>query len=556
MRRLVAPLGALIALAAVVMSGVAATAAAPTFLVVKLPNTAVRTEPRVAIDPDSNRFLITNQVRKQTTDPRLAIVFKSSDGGVTWSRTTDPTGSVLASTDVDIVPTRTGRLVAVELDYAPAVTNRVVYSDDHGQSWHEALHPALADDDRPWLAVGPDDPNTHQPRVYLLWHNLGSGSVTHNMFVATSVDGGTSFGAPTPITQPAGPTSDAWNDLQCADSGGPSNIFVSPTNGRVYAVWGTRKSGCTVSISPGPFEINVVAATRVWVATSADPLAGGWTTSLAVDDSTPNKIVSYQLSPGALDTAGNVYVAYAESQNEYPNYDGSSLKYVWSHADLAKWSAPVTVEAGGDPSTVPGNVLPHIVAGEPGNLDIAYQHGILPPNPRKACGPDSKAACPLWYTKVAQVTGALGGSPSISTTTVSNVPAFNDTASVLMGACTSGPEPGITNNVCGRATDVWAIALDRNCRLTIAWSSEATNPANAPGADPGTWVATQNGGSPLGGPNACANLAGNAVSAPIPALPATGRPPSTPWLPTLVFAAAGIAAGARMVKRRRSRRAR
>src|SRR5256885_5161355 len=45
----------------------------------------------------------------------------------------------------------------------------------------------LADTDRQWLATGPGN------RVYLLFHNLASGTVSHNMFVQTSTDGGASL---------------------------------------------------------------------------------------------------------------------------------------------------------------------------------------------------------------------------------------------------------------------------------------------------------------------------------------------------------------------------
>jgi hypothetical protein len=360
------------------------------------------------------------------------------------------------------------------------------------------------------LAVGPDDPSTHQPRVYLLYHNLASGTATHNMFVSTSTDGGASFGPPVAVTLPF---SQEWQDLQCADSGGPSNIVVNQQTGRIYVAWGARTStaagGCGASVTPGPFEVNVVAATRAWVATSADNSPGSWQSSLAVDDSPSNQIVSYQLSPVALDTAGNVYIAYDESTHPYPNYDGAALKYRWSDPHLSNWHGPVAIEAAGDP----GNVLPHIIAGEPGKIDIAYQHGVMLP----------RHTNPVWYTRVAQVLNAQDLHPTVTIATVSSVPAFDQTASILMGACTQGPLPGVTNNVCSRATDVWAIALDSKCMLTIAWSSEATDPERAPGADPGTYVAQQRGGAPLGSAGSC-----NRFAVATTATPASANPSSNP----------------------------
>src|SRR2546423_1321230 len=57
-------------------------------------------------------------------------------------------------------------------------------------------------------AAGPDA----QPPVYLLYHNFASGIPQHNMWVATSNDGGMTFGPPVPTAQPG---SDAYQDLQC-----------------------------------------------------------------------------------------------------------------------------------------------------------------------------------------------------------------------------------------------------------------------------------------------------------------------------------------------------
>src|SRR4051794_6268101 len=159
----------------------------------------------------------------------------------------------------------------------------------------------------------------------MLFHTLLSGLLQHNMFVATSTDGGAPFGPPVPVATP--PQQD-YRDLQCADSGGPSNIMVDQHTGRVYVVFGTRSSdsplsGCTAQ----PTEINVVAANRVWVvsAAAADTRTpGAWTPHLAVNDTgvggKKSHIVGMQLAPGALDSKGNVYVAYPESIGDFPEY--------------------------------------------------------------------------------------------------------------------------------------------------------------------------------------------------------------------------------------------
>src|SRR5439155_601817 len=83
------------------------------------------------------------------------------------------------------------------------------------------------------------------------------GTVTHNMWVMKSTDNGATFGPPVPLTLPG---QQAWLDLQCADSGGPSSLAVNKTTGRIYAFWCTRYSasgGCASQ----PLEVTGVGAT-------------------------------------------------------------------------------------------------------------------------------------------------------------------------------------------------------------------------------------------------------------------------------------------------------
>jgi hypothetical protein len=428
----------------------------PQFVTVTLPSSNGFSEPREAVD-SSGRFWIESNALDNS-----AAVWGSSDG-LTWTQTpTEPAGQTAATTDVDIATTPSGRIVETELDDG-GINFRTAYSDDGGVTWTVSQGTTFADTDRPWLASDPTSNN-----VYLLFHNLASGSATHNMFVSTSTDGGATFGSPEPVTLPG---EQAWADLQCADSGGPSDVFVagpgSPHPGRVYVAWNTRSSGpldgintsatggCGASVT-GSFEINVVGATRIWLAYSDAPaVPGSWHTSLALDDNPTGQLVSYQLAPGAVDSAGNVYVAYDESLNPYPDYDGAPVKYIWADPDLTHWSQPVTVAPGGGP----GHVLPHIVAGDPGKIDLAYWTG------------QQDGSSIDWYTTVAQVFGAQSSTPSIREIRVSSVSSDTGTASVLMGACDQNQQTGgvVNGLACNRSADVWGIALTPSCNLAITW---------------------------------------------------------------------------------------
>jgi hypothetical protein len=450
---------------------------------VSLAGAAASTEPRVAVAPDGTKYVVSGPSTDSSAPSAPVKVYASHDRGRTWTATTGEPVQVQPSADVDILATRTGRLVVVELDSA-GLNLIVSYSDDRGATWTASTGvDRIADQDRPWIAVGPDDPSTHQPRVYLLFHNAFSGNATENMYVETSTDGGASFGIPVPLTVPG---SSAFLDLQCGDTTGPSSLSVNPRTGRLYAFWVTRHGplgGCGV-VPQQP--VTLVASTRDWAATSPDNSPGSWTDSLAVDGSARGNIVAMSLAPAALDTAGNVYVAYPESPRPFPDFTGAAVRVRWAPPDLSHWSAPITIA----PSGGPGNVLTHIAAGLPGQLDVAWMAGASPA-PRKPPG---------WYLTVAHVVGALAPEPTVAVQRIQAVPAFSGTATEMMGWCddTNPANQAVPSCLMTRSSDVWGLGLDAGCRLLVTWGtiSAKTNPTIGAAAD-GTWVAAQSGGPSL-----------------------------------------------------------
>src|SRR3954452_17330840 len=345
----------IVVLAMLLVLPAAAHAADPTYTTVKLPGADGAQEPRIAVGRDDARYAVAlGPSRDSDAVGAPAIVWRSRDGGQTWQKTEGDIAQRQASIDVDVITLPSGRILASELDYG-GLDFPTAYSDDGGKTWTSSKGSVeLADQDRQWFASGPLPKNAKpgdQPPVYLPYHNLGSGVAQHNMFVATSTDGGATFGAPVPV---ATPESDAWRDLQCSDSGGPSNITVNPKTGQIYVFYTTRATptdqgdagGCAGPIFGQPIEFNIVNGTRVWVATSKDGSPGSWKNSLAVDDSKTGQVVSMQLAYGALDNAGTVYVAYPESPHAYPNLEGAAIKLRWQKPDAdgaltdGKWSSP------------------------------------------------------------------------------------------------------------------------------------------------------------------------------------------------------------------------
>jgi hypothetical protein len=444
MRRLPAALLAAPLLLVPVLGAHAATVTTPAFTTTRLAGSSGSSEPRAAISSKGVHWITTNATNGDEQ------VYRSVDG-LTWAPVTKPGNQTSPTTDVDVVVMPSGRVLTSELDFA-GINFITHYSDDQGKTWVQSQGTVYADTDRQWFAVGPRLGDEPGPRVYMLFHNLLSGTLQHNMFVATSKDGGATFGVPVPVATP--PQQD-YLDLQCADSGGPSNIFVDQHTGKVSVVFGSRSSpvgGCAAN----PVEINVVAANRVWVVSAdADKTEslGAWTPSLAVDDTAAGRITGMQLAPGAVGVDGTYYVAYPESVHDYPDYDGAAIKVVHSR-DLKTWSAPITIAASGGT----GNILPHIVAGSAGRIGLAWYHG----NPDKT-----------WSPYAAQVLDALSAHPHVTTSKLSDVVVEKGTASSLMGACMSGTTATLNGFACGRATDVNGIAMDSCGRLLLTWPAQA-----------------------------------------------------------------------------------
>src|SRR4051812_32683314 len=486
----------------------AATAAAEplTLYTVRLDKANGGTEPRITVGPDDQRWAVTNGADG-------AIVFRSTDGGLSFQRTKADPVQTEATIDTDVVAMNTGRVLASELDDA-GLNFPSSITDDNGATWKETQGSTkLADQDRQWFAVGPPDKTTGKPTVYLLYHNLGSGTANHNMFVAKSTDGGATFGPPIPTTQPG---DQAYLDLQCADSGGPSSIAVNQKTGRIYVVFTTRAGdmggmdfgGCAAQ----PLEFNIVNATRVWVATSPDDSPGSWKQSLAVDDSKSGQVVSMQLAYGALDNQGGVYVAYPESPKPYPDLGGAAVKFVYQKPDakgelVGKWSAPKTLIAARPDGSL-GATLVHLAVGDPGKLAVAYFRAAAVEGAPK----------PVWYTHVVHSLNALDADPTIIDQRAAPIPTYEWTASEMMGICaTPSPTQGVENGIrCDRSTDVWGINLDDQCRLMLTWPARAGTgngaPKNVAGAQQGTFASTQTGGPALCGPDSAGPGAPSAIN--------------------------------------------
>jgi hypothetical protein len=137
---------------------------------------------------------------------------------------------------------------------------------------------------------------------------------------------------------------------------------------------------------------------------------------------------------------------------------------------------------------------------------------------------------PIWFTHLLHSPDIRAPSPEIVDQQVSDVPTHKWTASEMMGVCASPtPVQGVENGLaCDRSTDVWGVALDRRCQVSVVWPTAGTKQdgttKGVPGDAPGTYVTTQTGG---------------------PTLCPSGRPPASGAFLPNPAAVAGATAGCR-----------
>ena len=324
-------------------------------LVISLPSTFYSTFPNYGVQISLNWASVTTDllVLDQDVEPRVvqdalgnlyvaAIqgvpggvdMWKSMDGGGTWSYLGEPDGAQALATfglngvgvgggDEDLAIAPNGAVYMDSL-WLGAVTQTI--SHDGGATWTN--NPAASDlpgDDRQWIA-----PFGNQI-LYETYKQVGALlNGTDSIFVAKSFDGGLTFTQISEVTRP---------ELG-VQPGVQGNIAVDQSNGNVYTVF------CGAD------------ATGIYLARSTD---GGQTWILKL---------AYQGVPGvslqnifptlALDSPGNVHIAFSDSRNVY---------LISSHDQGASFNPPARVNNGVPTKTA---VAPWVSAGSSGKVNIHW----------------------------------------------------------------------------------------------------------------------------------------------------------------------------------------
>lgn len=364
-------------------------------------------------------------------------LWRSVDGGASFQFIENVAGKRVAPEvgggDSHMAATPGGRLYYADLWLGDI---SVVRSDDGGLTWTTGTLVAsnVPVNDRQWLATYGENV------VYLAFNQLPYGPM-----VSKSVDGGVTW-----VTLPAVGTSQTTGSI--------GNAVVDPNDGSVYVTYQVCDELC---------------ADEVWVTMSHD---GGLTwTQARVHDGAGQ--VGNVFSPIAMDTSGNLYVVWSETDPA----SGRAKAYVSSSTDKGlHWSAPSRVGVG------LGNALmPWLVAGDAGRVDVVFYGSDHMGD--AATAPAGTA----WYVYFAQSLDALNATPEWSWGRTSDVP--NHFGSI----CNDGLDCDVAQPPGDRSLlDFFMVALDPQGRACIIYGD---NHLLAPGERPFVTFQRQNGGESVYG---------------------------------------------------------
>jgi hypothetical protein len=303
-----------------------------------------------------------------------------------------------------------------------------------GQAWQ--VHPTAASvvaDDRMWVAA-------YGPQTLNMTYRQAPG--TGDLFFVKSTDAGKTFGAPVLV--------------RSGDST-EGNLVVDTYNGNLYT--STIPSNATNQIK----LLKSTDGGATWSETLAYTAPAG---------SDP----AHKFTILAVDRGGNLYLVFSQS-----NADGSYHVYLTTSTNQgASWSTAVRVDNGTGTSTY--GVMPWVVAGSPGVVDITWLGSSTSPNTFPSA----------WYVFFAQVTNALSGSPTIAQNQVLSKSIHDQDICFNGSGCAANPRQSPGNR---DLLEYYTMTLDQNGNANIAYPDSLTADCPANTCETNTWFSKQTGGS-------------------------------------------------------------
>ena len=356
---------------------------------VQMPDSYAANEPSLVIGRDGRIYVSSIQYTLATGNSTTNVlvgspVWRSGDSGSSFQGPARALGTRLPGRDTDLALDAHGNVYLADLwigNIAMAV------SGDGGQNFvGNEVSLTHAGADRPWLAYSP-----HDNILYDYYNGLEALHVAHTAPLVTPAQG-LVFPVDVPaVTEcPAGVTCTTPGlDTHCTCP--PGGIATDPRTGEVYITYASE-NGVVVASSTD----EGLTWTHVVIPGSAE-LGTGWADT-------------YTFQPIRVDSAGNVYVAWAEAQNGSVDSNGNvvaggvAIRFSRSTDHGATWSAPLTVS-----TTTGTNVYPALAVGSRGTVHIGF-YGTVETN-----DPGLVSSSASWDVIVATSTDATDETPAFTT---------------------------------------------------------------------------------------------------------------------------------------------
>src|SRR5262249_7093349 len=268
-------------------------------------------------------------------------VWVSQDAGANWTRVTIPipAAGTMSHGDPTIVFDGTGRAVYAHLvdttaDHKGPHFVATAASTDGGLNWTASNvdGPAGVNDDKEYLAVGPDRLNPGQERFYIAWDRHDLGNV---IFTSSSADG-INWSAPVQVD----PGTDRIDTHMAVGGDGTVYLFFQDAATADHSDIMFSRSVDDGANWSAPVNIHT---------TNINPFdstfsGGGYTIPAQPDRGTwPSLSVDIDRSGGPFD--GRLYVSFTDSPRDSPaaDHNNTNVFVMTSDDGGANWSTPVMV---------------------------------------------------------------------------------------------------------------------------------------------------------------------------------------------------------------------
>jgi hypothetical protein len=387
---------ALVALGgAVLLPGGHPASAATSFTTpVALPGSAGFGEPSIAVDSADRLFATAPQTLGNITGGG-SPVWTSTNLGASWGKPVAPTGDPLSGGDTDLAVGPRDAVYQTDLWLGNAA---MALSTNHGASFlANEFGEVQPGDDRPWLAYSAPT-NT----LFMAYDGADAIHVAHSLPLVSP-----DLGLALPVDVPAVPES--LLSVSCSLCGvapvreclcPPGGIAVDQSSGEVYVSY-SRQNG-----SGAGGGVGIARSTNNGLTWSNSSVPGAGSSGSAFD-------TEWNFAPIKVDSQGNVYVAWGESQHVATDANGNQIasggvliRYSWSSDHGKTWHAPVTLS-----TTTADNVFPTLDVVSPGVVDVAWYGANATGDPNQV---PSGTQWSLMFTQVTGATTAPAFTPQVA----------------------------------------------------------------------------------------------------------------------------------------------